>query len=71
METCYANDIVTVKPGYANNYLIPQVTQRLPPHPPRRCSPRTSASAPTRDAKILADAQALAETIANLPLTLP
>ena len=20
----YANDIVTVKPGYANNYLIPQ-----------------------------------------------
>ena len=54
----YANDIVNVKPGYANNYLIPQgyaenLKQRA-----------------HKDAKILADAQALAETIANLPLSL-
>ena len=42
----YANDIVNVKPGYANNY--PRATpSRLPP-PPRRSSPRTSSSAPTR-----------------------
>ena len=47
----YANDIVNVKPGYANNYLIPQGYAK-------------SAT------KILADAQALAETIANLPLSL-
>ena len=46
----YANDIVTVKPGYANNYLIPQGY--------------------AKDANIRADSLALAETIANLPLTL-
>ena len=45
----YANDIVTVKPGYANNYLIPQ----------------GYAKAATASAK-----KVLAETIANLPLTL-
>ena len=42
----YANDIVNVKPGYANNYL--RVTPRPPLHPPRRFSPRISASALTR-----------------------
>ena len=46
----YANDIVNVKPGYANNYLIPQGYAKA--------------------ATVLADAQALAETIANLPLSL-
>ena len=51
----YANDIVNVKPGYANNYLIPQ----------------GYAKAATAAAnKILADAQALAEKIANLPLVI-
>ena len=65
----YANDIVNVKPGYANNYLIPQ----------------GYAKAATASAKkVLAEnlrqrahrtqdsgrAQALAETIANLPLSL-
>ena len=51
----YANDIVNVKPGYANNYLIPQGYAK-------------AATAAAK--KILADAQALAETISNLPLTL-
>ena len=51
----YANDIVNVKPGYANNYLIPQ----------------GYAKAATASAKkVLADAQALAETISNLTLSL-
>ena len=50
----YANDIVTVRPGYANNYLIPQ----------------GFAKAATASAKkILADAQALAATLENLNLT--
>ena len=55
----YANDIVTVKPGYANNYLIPQGYAKA-----------ATASAKTVLAENLADAQALAETIANLPLSL-
>ena len=35
----YANDIVNVKPGYANNYLIPQgyATHRLWPRPSPTC----------------------------------
>ncbi len=44
----YANDIVNVKPGYANNYLIPQGYAKSPLHPPRRFSPRISSSALTR-----------------------
>ena len=36
----YANDIVNVKPGYANNYLIPRATPKPPRLPPRRSSPR-------------------------------
>ena len=56
----YANDIVNVKPGYANNYLIPQ----------------GYAKAATASAKkVLAEnlrqrAHKDAETIANLPLSL-
>ena len=55
----YANDIVNVKPGYANNYLIPQGYAKS-----------ATAAAKKALAEILADAQALAETIANLPLSL-
>ena len=51
----YTNDIVNVKPGYANNYLIPQGYAK-------------AATAAAK--KILADAQALAATIENLPLTI-
>ena len=61
----YANDIVTVKPGYANNYLIPQGYAKA-----ATASNLAARAKAEKDAKILADAQALAETIANLPLTL-
>ena len=61
----YANDIVTVKPGYANNYLIPQGYAKAATAFAENLRQRAH-----KDAKILADAQALAETIANLPLTL-
>ena len=67
----YANDIVSVKPGYANNY---------PLRPPRLATAAT-ASAKTvlaenlkqrahKDAKILADAQALATKIEGLALVI-
>ncbi len=41
------HDIVTVKPGYARNFLIPQgiAVARLPP---RRSSPRSYVSSPTK-----------------------
>lgn len=37
----YANDIVNVKPGYANNYLIPQGYAKARPLRLRRCWPKT------------------------------
>ena len=66
----YANDIVNVKPGYANNYLIPQGYAKVATAASKKVLAENLKQRAHKDAKILADAQALAETIANLPLTL-
>ena len=65
----YANDIVTVKPGYANNYLIPQGFAKSATASAKKILAENLKQRAHKDAKILADAQALAEKIANLPLT--
>ena len=66
----YANDIVNVKPGYANNYLIPQGYARVATAAAKKVLAENLRQRAHKDAKILADAQALAEKIANLPLTI-
>ena len=66
----YANDIVNVKPGYANNYLIPQGIAKAATATAKKVLAENLRQRAHKDAKILADAQALAETIANLPLSL-
>ena len=66
----YANDIVTVKPGYANNYLIPQGFAKAATASARKVLAENLKQRAHKDAKIRADAQALAEKIANLPLVL-
>ena len=63
----YANDIVNVKPGYANNYLIPQGYAKAATASAKKV---LAENLKQRAHKDLADAQALAETIANLPLSL-
>ena len=65
----YANDIVSVKPGYANNYLIPQGFAKAATASAKKVLAENLKQRAHKDAKILADAQALAEKIANLPLT--
>ena len=65
----YANDIVVVKPGYANNYLIPQGFAKAATASAKKVLAENFKQRAHKDAKILADAQALAEKIANLPLT--
>ena len=65
----YANDIVSVKPGYANNYLIPQGFAKSATASAKKILAENLKQRAHKDAKILADAQALAEKIANLPLT--
>ena len=66
----YANDIVNVKPGYANNYLIPQGYAKSATAAAKKVLAENLKQRAHKDAKILADAQALAETIANLPVSL-
>lgn len=66
----YANDIVNVKPGYANNYLIPQGYAKAATAAAKKMLAENLKQRAHKDAKILADAQALAEKIANLPLSL-
>lgn len=66
----YANDIVNVKPGYANNYLIPQGYAKVATVAAKKVLAENLKQRAHKDAKILADAQALAEKIANLPLVI-
>ena len=66
----YANDIVNVKPGYANNYLIPQGYAKLATVAAKKVLAENLKQRAHKDAKILADAQALAETIANIQLVI-
>ena len=65
----YANDIVSVKPGYANNYLIPQGFAKAATASAKKVLAENLKQRVHKDAKILADAQALAEKISNHPLT--
>lgn len=66
----YANDIVSVKPGYANNYLIPQGYAKAATASAKKVLAENLKQRAHKDAKILADAQALAEKLANLPLVI-
>ena len=65
----YKNDIVSVKKGYGRNYLIPQGKAVIASESARKVLAENLKQRAHKDAKILADAQALAEKIANLPLT--
>mgnify|MGYP001096369852 FL=1 len=66
----YANDIVSVKPGYANNYLLPQGFAKAASASAKKVLAENLRQRAHKDAKILADAQALARTIEGLALSL-
>ena len=66
----YANDIVDVKPGYANNYLLPQGYAKVATESAKKELAENLRQRAHKEAKILADAQALAEKIENLAFTL-
>lgn len=66
----YANEIVNVKPGYANNYLIPQGFAKSATASAKKVLAENLRQRAHKDAKILADAQALAEKVANLPISI-
>ena len=56
----YANDIVNVKPGYANNYLIPQGYAKAATASAKKVLAENLRQRAHKDAKILADALSLA-----------
>ena len=66
----YANDIVDGRPGYANNYLIPQGFAKAATASAKKVLAENLKQRAHKDAKILADAQALAEKLAVLPLVI-
>ena len=66
----YANDIVDVRPGYANNYLIPQGFAKAATASAKKVLAENLKQRAHKEAKILADAQALAEKLAVLPLVI-
>mgnify|MGYP003468520630 CR=1 FL=1 len=65
----YKNDIVSVKKGYGRNYLIPQGKAVIASESARKVLAENLRQRAHKDAKILADAQALAATLENLNLT--
>lgn len=66
----YANDIVSVKPGYANNYLLPRGLATVATESAKKVLAENIKQRAHKDAKILADAQALAARIEELALVI-
>ena len=56
----YANDIVDVRPGYANNYLIPQGLAKSATASARKILAENLKQQAHKEAKLVGDAEALA-----------
>lgn len=66
----YANDIVAVRPGYANNFLIPQGYAKSATASAKKVLAENLKQRAHKDAKVLADAQALANKIEAISLVI-
>ena len=66
----YANEIVNVRPGYANNFLIPQGYAKSATASAKKVLAENLKQRAHKDAKILADAEALAAKLAEVALIL-
>lgn len=64
----YANEIVSVKPGYANNYLLPRGLASVATESAKKVLAENIKQRAHKDAKILADAEQLAAKIEQLAL---
>ena len=61
----YANDIVNVRPGYANNYLIPQGFAKSATASAKKVLAENLRQRAHKIAKFVADAEALAAKLAE------
>ena len=67
----YKNDIVKVRDGYGRNYLLPNKLAIIANESNRKQLAENLKQQAHKLAKILADAQALAEKLANTVITVP
>ncbi len=67
----YKNDTVTVKPGYGRNYLIPQGFAIMATDSNKKVVAENIRQAAHKVEKIRNDAQAIADGIGELTLTIP
>ncbi len=65
----YADDIVSVKPGYANNFLIPQGYAKAATASARKILAENIKQRAHKEEKLVADAQALAAKIEQSPVS--
>lgn len=63
------NDTVSVRPGYANNFLIPNGLATLATTSARKVAAENIKQSAHKEAKFRADANAIAEQIAKITLT--
>lgn len=66
----YKNDVVKVKPGYANNYLIPSGVASVATDSNKRMVAENIRQMAHKAAKLKQDADALAQNIGDLTLTI-
>ena len=66
----YADDIVDVRPGYANNFLIPQGYAISATESAKKVLAETLKQRAHKEAKFVADAEALAAKLAEVTLTI-
>lgn len=67
----YKNDVVSVKPGYGRNYLIPQGFAMMASDSNKKMINENIRQAAHKAEKIKSDAQAIADQIGEMVLTIP
>jgi len=66
----YKDDVVTVKPGYGRNYLIPQGMAVLATESNRKVLDENLRQAAHKAEKIMSEAESIAESMGDLELTI-
>ncbi|GGG55710.1 50S ribosomal protein L9 [Hymenobacter sp. 5516J-16] len=67
----YKNDVVTVKPGYGRNYLLPQGLAVLADKTNKKIVAENVRQAAHKAEKVKSDAQAIADKIGDVVLDIP
>ncbi|MCL1821657.1 MAG: 50S ribosomal protein L9 [Prolixibacteraceae bacterium] len=67
----YKNDVVSVKPGYANNFLIPQGFAKAATASAKKVLAENLRQQSHKEAKLVGDAEAMAGRLSAIALVIP